>query len=122
MLDETAVYNKKRIRFYCQYYDEIQTHIEVYKRAEGDVSSEVEANKEFFRFSNEIEDRNLVTETKNYNLVLVNEKYDYTRVHGAVIDQVTFLILYYLVIQIIKVAYQYVVFGNINFHPYRLHK
>lgn len=102
---------EETLRFYCSNYDEAQRFIDLYR----DSADKLSANQAFWDFRESA----VVSPYQNYRLQVVNEESDYFMFWNGIFSGVTYMVIYYVVIQVIRIIYQYIVFGVFVWHPYR---
>jgi hypothetical protein len=115
---ETAKIYAEQLRFYCQYYDEIQPHITSYRVAKTPQERGL-ANTAYRKWENTI---SYTTPIKNYTLELVSVEKKYYYIWGMLLAALTACLGYYIALQLLRIAYQYVTIGKFTWHPYRLPK
>lgn len=103
---------EKDLRFYCNNYDEIQKHIENYKNAKN-VNEEIKATLIYREF----EKNAPTTNYKNYSLELINTSYSF--LWFTLFTSMIYTLGAFLLLQIIRIIYQYIVFGSFTWHPYK---
>lgn len=105
---------EERLRFYCHYYSEIQQINTRYTAAVNE-SERIKANQEFMKLWNEKTKPNV----KNYSLELLNTKSDYRLLWYGVATALISTVVYFTLLQIARIIYQYIVFGSFHWHPYK---
>lgn len=104
-----------RMSFYCEYYDELQKHIQAYMQADTNLK-ETLANRAFWQFE---ESKPKITKD-NFTLEIVDTKNDYGQIFWLAAAILVFVTGYYIGLQTIRISYVYVVFGRLVWHPYKL--
>lgn len=110
---------KKELNFYCQYYSDIQKHILAYLATDN----RTQANIDYFEFRRE----------KLPTISAYPTLYELERVkdsNGAwtygilepLVDAITYALVAFGLLQIIKFIYVYIVFGEVVLHPFKQHK
>ena len=108
---------KKDLNFDCKYYDEIQPHIIAYNRA-GTIEEEVKANQDYFTFKQSVFDT-VWEYPKLYTLEVVNKNILFYKIYGPIVDGISGAVVLFVLLQIIRMSYVYVVFGEVVWHPFR---
>ncbi|TSD05361.1 MAG: hypothetical protein Greene07147_682 [Parcubacteria group bacterium Greene0714_7] len=108
---------KQDLNFYCKYYDEIQPYIAQYLEA-GD---KVQANKNYFTFKNKAIS-SVYTYPELYKLEIVSEKTEWYKIYGPLVGWLGGSLLFFLLLQLLRVSYTYVRFGELVWNPFRSRK
>ena len=110
-------YQQKEMRFYCQFQEEIKTHIIEYRQAKHDLEAVNLANNAYFQFrESKFEE---VSPKTNYTIKLVKEDIRWLEYYMGYVWIIIIAILYYLLLQGVRLLYQYVVYGRVTLHPYK---
>lgn len=108
------------LNFYCKYYDEIQPYIAIYNNATT-VAERQAANTNYFEFRLGI--KSGVSPYPNlYRLVPVSEDTNYNEVLSPLIEALMIAISWFVLLQLARIAYIYIVFGEIVWHPFKHRK
>lgn len=114
-----TIYNdtKKTLNFYCKYYDTVQPYIVAY--TESKTNSEiVKANQNFFNFRESVIS-GVYSYPALYKLEVVSEITQLNEVYNPIIAWLIYAAFAFIVLQIIRMCYVYVVFGKVVWHPFR---
>lgn len=111
---------KKTLNFYCKYYDRVQPYLTAYLRA-ANRSEEISANENFFKFQDSVISNVGVYPTL-YQLEVVEEVTDFFPVYSAIVGWLIFGTLAFAALQILRMFYSYIAFGEIVWHPFRQRK
>ncbi|MBU1179762.1 hypothetical protein KJ885_02360 [Patescibacteria group bacterium] len=106
---------KKDLNFYCKYYDKIQPHIIAYAKSKT-TADQVKANIAFFTFKDSVLPV-VSSSPKLYKLEVVDREFNY---YAIVIPFILWLegaLLAFIILQILRISYLYIVFGKIIWHP-----
>ncbi len=114
ILNNRQLETRENLRFYCENYDEIQKHIINYRNAQTE-NEKVTANLAFWNF--EKQKQNIYVD--NFSLETIDSKSDFYPLSTSVISSIVYVVLYFSLIQTLRIIYQYVVFGKFNWHPYK---
>lgn len=111
----TNSYLEKRndLKFYCNNYDEIQKYIDKYKKAKN-IEEQEKVNAEYKNFEKTALNANKL----NYTIKVVNTKTDFTKFFTGIRIGLIYSLIYYLVLQIIRIIFQYILFKKILWNPY----
>lgn len=107
---------EKRLNFYCKYHDEIQPHILSYVRARN-TNEQIIANQEFIKFEQNLPE--VYSYPKLYTLDLESEERQLYKIYGPIIDGVSMALGLFILLQALRMAYVYIVFGKVVWHPFR---
>jgi hypothetical protein len=107
----------KQMNFYCKYYEEVQPHIAAYIESKTR-ADEVNANINFSNFRNSV-DSNVSAYPALYKLEVESNKIQSQEIYDPIIDALTGAILAFLLLQIARICYVYVVFNKLVWHPFR---
>jgi hypothetical protein len=113
-------YNRQ-LNFYCKYYDEIRPFIVSYRTSNSN-TEQYQNNLAFTAFEKSKNYDQMFTNPKLYELELVKKDFQPWVVFGPIIDWLTVVGGLFIIIQIIKICYIYVVYGKIVYHPFKLPK
>ncbi|KKR70931.1 MAG: hypothetical protein UU14_C0040G0001 [Candidatus Roizmanbacteria bacterium GW2011_GWB1_40_7] len=116
-LTDTELDFQKDLNFYCKYYNEIQPHIEIYVDSKT-LSEQTQANINFSTFKDSVISA-VPTYQRLYELEEVDKETQLYKVYGPIIDWLVWAALAFLLLQIIRMSYTYIVFGEIVWHPFR---
>ena len=109
--------DKRLLNFYCKYYDEVQPYIIAYNKSTSR-GEEVSVNQNFYTFQNVV-----ITQVSLYpplyELVIVKKELQQYQLYGPIIDWLLYAVSAFLLLQVMKICYVYVVFGRIVFHPFK---
>src|SRR3989344_7112727 len=111
---------KKQLNFYCKYYDEIQPHISAYINAQT-TKEEWDANLNFSNFKDSV-NSNISSYTELYKLEKVDDFFQPYQFWSPLIDWFMGALFAFLLLQIIRMSYLYIVFGEIVWHPLKQSK
>ena len=116
---ENRVAIKEQLNFYCKYYDEIQPHIVAYN--EADTSAEqVAANIRFTQFENGKD--KVYAYPELYTLEVTNEETRPQEIYDPLVTGLVGALIAFLLLQVVRICYVYVVFGELVWHPFRQHR
>lgn len=109
---------EKDLNFYCKYYNDIQPHIIAYTESRTR-AEQVKANKEFWNFR-----ENVISSVSSYpplyKLEEVSKKTNlYFQIFAPIISGFVFALIMFVILQIIRMCYVYVVFGKVVWHPFK---
>ena len=113
--NSTAI--KKQLNFYCTYYDQIQPHIKAYVESKT-LAEQRTANTNFWNFRDSVEG-NVSAYPALYQLEVVSEIKQWNAIYNPIVEWVLLGGFSFLVLQIIRMCYIYVVFGKVVWHPFR---
>ena len=105
---------RSKLRFYCANYEEIQYHINAYAAAVTPAERQ-RALTEYRSF----EDSQVDTVVQNYTLEEIESDSSARSFFTFLLLAVSLLIGQWLILQVLRIAYLYVVFGKLVWHPYR---
>lgn len=116
---DDKIYNdiKRDLNFYCKYYSEIQPHILAYNQADTR-QGQVKANQEFFNFKQNVID-SIFDYPASYKLEVVRNEFQPYKIYGPIIDGLVIALGAFILLQIIRICYVYIVFGKVFWHPFR---
>lgn len=115
--DNTYGNVKKSLNFHCQYYDQIRPFVAAYAESKTR-EDQMNANKAYFSF----EDANILnvyTDIPSYKLEVVSNKTNWYEVYVPLIEWVGGAVTAFILLQLIRMCYTYVVFGEIIWHPFK---
>lgn len=112
--NRTAI--KEQLNFYCKYYDEIQPHIVAYNEAKTR-SEQVAANLNFTQFENGKD--KVYAYPELYTLEPVSEETRPQEIYNPLLTGLVGAFIAFLLLQIVRICYVYVVFGKLVWHPFR---
>lgn len=115
--NRTAI--KEQLNFYCKYHDEIQPHIVAYNETKTP-TEQYDANIRFNEFRSSKDEVYAYPEL--YTLEVVDEQFQPYELFSPIIDWLIYAVLTFLILQIARMSYVYVVFSEIVWHPFRQHK
>lgn len=104
----------EELRFHCNYYNEIQQLNKQYLSAKNE-NDRINANLEFNKFWGE-HTKPLIN---NYNLELLSTKSNYQSLWFGISRSIIITGIYFLLLQAVRIIYQYVVFSSFSWHPYK---
>lgn len=109
--------DKRLLNFYCKYFDEVQPHIVAYNKSTSR-EEQINVNQNFYTFQNSV-----ITQVPSYpplyELVIVKKELQKYRIYDPIIDWLLYAVSTFLLLQVMKICYGYVVFGRIVFHPFK---
>ncbi len=111
---------KKQFNFYCQYYDQVQPHIAAYNESK-DFTEQRDANLNFDKFRDSVIS-NISSEPALYKLEIVNKEFLPNKVYNPIINWLIMALGIFILLQIVKISYAYIMFGEIVIHPFRQRK
>lgn len=121
VLNDTIYGDTKRtLNFYCKHYDEIQKHITAY--VESKTPAEIrDANADFFQFRERV-----ISGSSSYPPLYTLEEVDKVflpyMVLNPILDWVLVALCAFVLLQVARMSYVYVVFGQVVWHPFRQQK
>ena len=108
---------KKQLNFYCQYYSDIQPHIQRYL-ASKDLRDRAQANIEFNKFEDSVWN-SVNSYPELYQLIEVSKKNNYSEL-SAILSAIILAVVGFIILQVLRMSYLYVVFNKVVWHPFRL--
>lgn len=116
---DDTIYNdiKRDLNFYCNYYTQIQPHIVAYNQAQTR-EAEVRANQEFFTFKQNVID-SVYAYPASYKLEVVENEFQPYKILDPIIVGVVGALIAFVLLQIVRMSYVYVVFGKMVWHPFK---
>lgn len=120
ILDSEALYDldtKQTLNLYCKYYDEIQPHIAAYINSNTSFEKRL-ANIKFFEFRDSVAS-NVSSYPATFQIEEVSRETQWFQLYGPIVDSLTIIFLGFIILQILKISYVYIVFGKIVWHPFR---
>jgi len=116
---DDTIYNdiKRDLNFYCKYYTQIQPHIVAYNQAQT-IEAEVLANQEFFTFKQGVID-SVYAYPASYKLEVVENEFQPYKILDPIITGLIGAFVAFVLLQIIRMSYVYVVFGKVVWYPFR---
>ncbi len=114
--NRTAI--KEQLNFYCKYYDEIQPHIVAYNEAES-FAEQAAANARFAQFGKSVGRANVYAYPELFELEPVGDETRLYELYNPLVGWLTGVILAFLLLQVVRMCYVYVVFGKVVWHPFR---
>lgn len=111
---------KKTLNFYCRYYDEVQPYIVAYTEAKTNAEV-IKVNQDFFRFQQSVIS-NVYAYPAQYQLEVVENQKRWNELYNPIIEWVMGAIAAFILLQIIRMCYVYVVFGQVVWHPFKQSK
>lgn len=106
------------LNFYCKYYDQIQPHIQTYINAKS-LNEKYEANTAFHTFEQSVGRYSVSRTPALYNLETTRVENNYTVVLLSALGIFLGGVVFFLVLQILRMIYLYITFGEIIWHPFR---
>jgi hypothetical protein len=108
---------KKQLNFYCKYYDQVQPYVISYANSKT-IQDEINANIEFFNFKDSVYD-NVYSYPPLYSLEETRKDYRWNELYGPMVVWFFGALGIFAVLQVFRMCYVYVVFGEIVWHPFR---
>lgn len=115
--DNTFSDTKKDLNFYCQNYDEIQPYIIDYVNSKTN-EERINVNKDFFTFKENVYS-NVYSYPPTYQLEVVDSEIIPYKIYGPIINWLIGAIIIFIILQVVRICYVYVVFGKVVWHPFR---
>lgn len=106
------------LNFYCKYYDEIQPHIATYIKSKSR-AEQISANLAFVDFEKSVGRANIYPYPKLYELEIVDKEIHYYAIYIPLINWLLAAGASFLILQILRISYVYIVFGKIIWHPFK---
>ena len=117
-LEDTIYSNTKEdLNFYCKYYDSVQPYVLSYIRAKN-TAEQVDANKGFFNFKESVIN-NVYSYPALYKLEVVSEETNLYRIYGPLVEWFAVALFVFILLQILRMCYVYIVFGEVVWHPFK---
>lgn len=107
---------KELLNFYCKYYNEIQPYIIAYNEAKT-LDDQVLANMSFVEFKNTKDE--ISAYPKLYKLEIISNKTFFKEILELIVVWFIWATPIFIVLQILRVCYVYVVFGVVMWHPFK---
>lgn len=107
----------KNLNFYCKYYNEARSFVIAYNDSKNS-SEQINVNKKFFSFQESMLP-NVSLYPLLYELEVVNEEFQSYEIFNPIISWFSWFIFAFLLLQIVKLCYVYVAFGEIVWHPFK---
>lgn len=119
--DETSLDNplsdtKEDLNFYCKYYDQIQPYLNDYA-ASTTTNEQKLVNLSFYQFKNSQD--TVYAYPQLYKLETVSERKNYNEVLYTLMAWFGGALAAFVILQILKISYLYVKFGEIVWHPFK---
>lgn len=108
---------KKTLNFYCRYYDSVRPYIVAYTESKTNAEV-VKANQDFFKFQQSVIS-NVYAYPAQYQLEVVDNQNRWNELYNPIIEWLIGAIAAFVVLQIIRMCYVYVAFGEVVWHPFR---
>ena len=108
---------KKDLNFYCKYYDAIQPHIIAYNQTRT-TQEQVRANQEFFTFKEGVVG-SVSSYPMLYKLEVAKNEFQSYRIYDPISVGFFGALAAFILLQIVRMSYAYVVFGAVVWHPFR---
>ncbi len=112
--NRTAI--KEQLNFYCKYYDEIQSHIVAYNEAKTP-TEQYAANIRFTQFENGKD--KVYSYPELYSLEPVSNETHLEELYYPLLAWLIGAALAFVVLQILRMCYIYVVFDIVAWHPFK---
>ena len=114
-----TIYNdtKRSLNFYCKYYDAVQPYIVAYTESKTNADI-VKSNTSFFNFR-EGAISNVYSYPALYNLEVVSEITQLNEIYNPIINWLIYALFFFVILQIVRMCYVYVVFGKVVWHPFK---
>jgi hypothetical protein len=112
----TNEYTKETLNFYCKYYDEIQPHIIAYTLTKTR-DQEVSANQSYIDFKNSVPA--VSSYPVLYKLEEVRSSTHLEVIYMPLINVSAGVVFAFLMLQIVRMCFVYVVYGKVVWHPFR---
>ena len=112
--NRTAI--KEQLNFYCKYYNEIQPHIIAYNETKTP-AEQVAANQRFVAFENSV--AKVYAYPELYTLDVVSNETRPQEIYDPLITGLVGALMAFLLLQIVRICYVYVVYGKLVWHPFR---
>jgi hypothetical protein len=114
---ENSIEIQKELNFYCQYYDQIQPHIIAYIESKN-INEQRDANKKFWSYRSSVED-SVKSQPHLYQLEVAKEEKQWSEIYNPIIAWLIMGGFSFLLLQVIRICYVYVVYGKLVWHPFR---
>lgn len=105
---------RKDLKFYCNNYDEIQKYIENYKNAKS-INEKTDINLSYLSFKKNAP----MTNEQNYTLRVVDTKTDFTSLFIGIKNALIYMFIYFIMLQVVKIIFQYILSRKIIWYPYK---
>lgn len=117
-LNDTTYGNvKKSLNFHCQYYDQIRPFVVAYAESKTR-EDQINANKAYFNFEN-ANMSNTNTYPPSYDLEIVRNQTNWYELSGPLLEWLSRALLTFILLQIVRMCYIYVVFNKVEWHPFK---
>ena len=113
---ENSTVIREQLNFYCKYYDEIQPHIIAYNETKN-FSEQYAANIHFTEF--EKTKGKVYAYPELYKLETVSEETRPQEIYNPVIAGFVGAVAAFILLQIIRICYVYVVYGKVVWRPFK---
>jgi len=114
LITNSFLEERKDLNFYCNNYDEINKYIEQYKNAKS-VDKKTEIDLNYLAFKKNAS----TTNEQNYTLRVVDTKTDLTSLYVGIKNALIYMFMYFLVLQVTRIIFHYILSGKIIWHPYK---
>jgi len=119
-LKELSLYGpttKKNLNFYCKYYEDIQPYIIGYLNSNS-YSEQVTINEKFFKFKDSVSSK-ISGHPPLYELEDAGETKNWNELFNPIIESIIITLIIFVLLQILRISYIYIVFGEIVWHPFK---
>lgn len=113
---ENSMAIKEQLNFYCKYYEAIQPHILSYNMAKT-TSEQLEANMNYREFENSVAKTYAYPEL--FKFEEVSEETHLEELYYPLIQWLIGAVAVFVLLQILRICYVYVVFGKVVWHPFK---
>jgi hypothetical protein len=118
--DSIYLNTKKDLNFYCKYFDSVQPHIMAYANSKTRFE-QMAANVSYFNFKDSVIS-GVYSYPPAYKLELVSNETRWYELYSPFVDWFVGAAVAFLVLQVLKICYVYVVFGELVWHPFKSKK
>lgn len=106
------------LNFYCKYYDQIQPHVQAHINA-NTLEETYQANMAFNSFEESVGRYSVSRTPALYNLETMRVENNYSVVLLSALGIFLGGAVFFLALQIVRMIYLYITFGEIIWHPFR---
>lgn len=103
--------NKKDLNFYCKYFNEVKPYVDGY-------DGSYEGNVNFFKLKDSVIS-GISAYPELYKLEVVRQEKHYDIIYGLIVTWLIFASVGFVLMQVVKVCYLYVVTGRVVWHPFK---
>ena len=109
---------KQDLNFYCKYYDQIQPYIQAHINSKN-IQEEYQANIAFHKFEESVARSSISRTPALYSLETIRVENIPSTAFSELLAVLTFGLIGFVILQILRMVYLYIAFGQIIWHPFR---